>query len=432
LEQLIGRLLAAAEASLAKGDLEPARATAEEVRAVSPDDRRAAEILERVARLERAPGGERALMSVLFADLVDSTALAERVEPEVMRDVLAAYREAASRAVERFDGHVLQWLGDRVLAVFGYARVFEDDARRAVLAALDLVGSAARSDGPGRIGVETEVRAGVHTGLVVVAEVGGVTTPRERDSVVGAAPNLAARIQGEAAPGTVVISDVTQQLVDADFYLRSLGLHTLKGIARAVELFGVEGPRHPGARFDSDRYRRAPLVGRDRPRTRLAEAWDMVAASVGGPPTAGQAMLATGEPGIGKSRLVADIRGHALRSRGESLETGCLAYHANISLWPVARMMERILDGGGDKPADLLPRLIKHLKSHRMDVTEAAVAGAACRDKQAGRVSRPRARARRAPRSDSGATGRLARQAAGTATPAPHIRGSALGGPNDP
>ncbi len=372
LEQLIGRLLVAAETSLAEGDFEAARATAEEVRAVSPEERRAADILERVTRSQRAPEGERALMTVLFADLANSTALAGRVEPEVMRDLLAAYRGAASRSVERFGGHVLQWLGDGVLAVFGYRRVFEDDARRAVSAALDLV-AAITEAGPDmriRFGVELEVRAGVHTGLVVVAEVGDQTARGERDSIVGAAPNLAARIQGETAPGTVVISDVTQQLVDPDFHLRSLGLRQLKGVVRPVELFAVQGPRHPGARLDADRFRRTRLVGRDQPRALLAGAWEQVSATADSTAGGGQAVLIAGEAGIGKSRVAADIRQRVARSGGATLEAGCLAYHTNIPLWPVARMMERVLDSG--VPADLLASLVGHLQVLEIDVAEVA------------------------------------------------------------
>ena len=265
LEQLIARLLAGAEAAFLAGDIESARASAEEIHAVSPQDRGAIDLLERVTRSQRPPEGERMLMTVMFSDLVESTELAERVDPEVVRDILMAYRGAATTAVERFGGLVLQWLGDGVLAVFGYRQVFEDDARRAVSAALDLVESWAgvRSEVHERFGVEPELRVGVHTGVVVVAEV-GEPTGGERNSIVGAAPNLAARIQGEAAPGTVVISDVTQFLVDADFHLRSLGLRSLKGVARSGRGLrrGWAAPHRGPARL---RPIPPPRAGRPRP-----------------------------------------------------------------------------------------------------------------------------------------------------------------------
>ncbi len=372
LERLIGRLLAAAEASLAAGDHEPARAIVEEVRAVSPDDHRAVDLLARIVRGQPAPGGERALMTMLFADLANSTALAERVEPEVMRDILAAYRDTAGRSVEMFGGQVLQWLGDGVLAVFGHHRVFEDDARRGVSAALALVETwtGARSEMGSRFGVEPQVRAGVHTGVVVVAGVGDEITRGERDSIVGAAPNLAARIQGEATPDSVVISDVTHQLVDADFHARSLGLRDLKGVSRPVELFMVEGPRHPGARLDADRYRRTRLVGRDQPCARVVEAWDRVRTAADGESGSGLVVLIGGEAGIGKSRLAAEIRDRVTHSGGDTFEAGCLAYYVNIPLWPVARMMERVVGRGSSEPAELLADLVDHLQGLGLDVAE--------------------------------------------------------------
>ncbi len=369
LERLIARLLAGAEAAFLAGDIESARASAEEVRAVSPEDRGAIDLLERVSRSQRPPEGERVLMTVLFSDLVDSTALAERVDPEVVRDILMAYRGTATTAVERFGGLVLQWLGDGVLAVFGYQQVFEDDARRAVSAALDLVESWAgvRSNVQERFGVEPQLRVGVHTGVVVVAEV-GEPTGGERNSIVGAAPNLAARIQGEAAPGTVVITDVTQYLVDADFYLRSLGLRDLKGVPRQVEVFTVDGPRHTGARLDSERYRRRGLVGRDQPRACLVDAWEKVRLAAGSTSGAGSAAVITGEAGIGKSRLAADIREHVAKGGGQTFETGCLAYNVNISLWPIRRLMERVIAEDAPEHEDAIAHLIDHLRRIGMDI----------------------------------------------------------------
>ena len=308
-------------------------------------------------------------MTVMFSDLVDSTALAERVDPEVVRDILMAYHGAATTAVERFGGRVLQWLGDGVLAAFGYHQVFEDDARRAVSAGLDLVETWAsvRSEVQERFGVEPELRVGVHTGVVVVAEV-GEPTGGERSSIVGAAPNLAARIQSEAAPGTVVMSDVTQYLVDADFHLRSLGLRDLKGVARQVEVFAVDGPRHTGARLDSDRYRRRRLVGRDQPRARLVQAWEQVRSAAGSTSGAGSAALISGEAGIGKSRLAADVREHVAQGGGQTLETGCLAYNVNVSLWPIGRLMERVIAQDAADQDDGIARLIDHLQRIDMDI----------------------------------------------------------------
>ncbi|CAN5900165.1 AAA family ATPase [soil metagenome] len=369
LSGLLERLVTAAEASLAAGDLEPARATAEEVRAVDPDNRRAALILQRVAARQLAPTGERALMTLVFSDLVGSTMLSERVEPERLRDVFAFYRAAAKEAMERYSGYVMQYTGDGILAGFGYPDAHEDDGRRAVLAALDLVAamSEARADLDRRLGVAPEVRVGIHTGRVVVTDLSDDHSVRERDSIVGVAPNLAARIQQAAEPDMVVISDVTQQLVDADFYMHSLGVRELKGINRSVEVFAVDRPRYAGARFEAERYRKADLVGRDEPRGQLFMAWETMSAE-SDEPAAGSSFLVVGEAGIGKTRLVAELLDRVEATGGQVLGAGCLPYYANVSLWPIARMLERTLGVVGDD-TDRLGPLVTHLASLGLDLS---------------------------------------------------------------
>lgn len=366
LARLLGRLLTAAETSLAAGDIESARATAEEVRAVDPDNERAALILRRVAGRRLGPFGERALMTLLFSDLVGSTMLSEQVEPEQLRDLFSFYREASKDAVERYNGYVMQYSGDGILAGFGYPEPHEDDARRAVLAGLDLVVALgdARSELERRVGVAAEVRVGIHTGRVVVTDLSDDRAVPERDSIVGVVPNLAARIQQAAAPGMVVISDVTQQLVDADFYVHSLGEQVLKGISRPVEVYAVERPRYAGARFEAERYRKAGLVGRDEPRDRLFAAWDGTRQQTR---TAEEpAFLVVGEAGIGKSRLVAEVVDRVESSGGRVLGAGCLPFYTNVSLWPIARLLERTLDLVGDD-LDRVARLVEHLDSLALD-----------------------------------------------------------------
>lgn len=366
LSGLLERLLNAAEASLAVGELESARAMAEEVRTVDPDNQRAGLVLQRVASRQLAPLGERALVTLLFADLVGSTLLSEQVEPERLRDVFSFYRAAAREAVERYSGYVMQYSGDGILAGFGYPEPHEDDGRRAVLAGLDLVAAMqdARPDLDRRLGVAAQVRVGIHTGRVVVTDLSSDPSVRERDSIVGVAPNLAARIQSVAEPDTVVISDVTQQLVDADFYLQSLGVRELKGIGRPVEVFAVERPRYAGARFEAERYRRAGLVGRDEPRDRLFGAWHALAAGEGDERVGGAFFLVAGEAGIGKTRLVAELLDR-VESSEEVLVASCLPYYSNVSLWPIARMLERMLAG---EDGDHLERLVGHLRHLGMDL----------------------------------------------------------------
>ncbi|HEU5242137.1 MAG TPA: adenylate/guanylate cyclase domain-containing protein, partial [Ornithinibacter sp.] len=365
LSRLLERLLTAAETSLEAGDLEPARATAEEVRAVDPGNRRAAVILERVATQSAGSLGQRALVTLLFSDIVGSTMLSERVEPEQLRDLFSSYRSLVQEAVTRYGGNVVQFSGDGVLAAFGHPDPHEDDARRAVLAGLDLVVamSDARPDLERRLGGAAEVRVGIHTGRVVISDFGTGFGVAERDSIVGVVPNLAARIQQAAEPGMVVISDVTQQLVDVDFYMHSLGEQQLKGISRPVEVFAVERPRYAAARFDVERYRKAGLVGREGPREELLSAWETTRSDEAG---AGSAFLVAGEAGIGKSRLVAEVVDRVEASAGRVLGAACLPYHTDVSLWPISQLLERVVISAGGEP-DPARALMAHLASLDLD-----------------------------------------------------------------
>lgn len=366
LSGLLERLLNAAEASLRAGELEGARSMAEEVRAVDPDNQRAARVLDNVASRQLAPLGERVLLTLLFSDLVGSTLLSEQVEPEQLRDVFSFYRAAARDAVERYSGYVMQYSGDGILAGFGYPQPHEDDARRAVLAGLDLVAAMedARQDLDLRLGVAPQVRVGIHTGRVVVTDLSTDSSVRERDSIVGVAPNLAARIQAAAGPDQVVISDVTQQLVDAEFYLNSLGVRDLKGIGRPVEVFQVDAPRDAGARFEAERYRFAGLIGREEPRDRLFGAWHSLTTDATA--TTPMAFLVAGEAGIGKTRLVAELVQRIERSESHVLAMSCLPYYSNVSLWPVERLLARVV--GGEEEGDRVGALVAHLTYLDMDL----------------------------------------------------------------
>jgi class 3 adenylate cyclase len=362
LDQLIIRLLVAAAAAVRAGNLDQAKATAEDVQLVDPANAQAASILAEVARRQRTPDEERALMTILFSDLVDSTVLAGQLEPEAMRDIFRLYREAAQQAVDRFGGFVLQYLGDGIVATFGYPVAHEDDARRAVHAGLALIdGVAAASEAAlERHSVEPTARVGIHTGPVVVSGLDAEDV-RERHSIVGVAPNLAARLQSEAEPGMVVVSDVTQELVRGHFDVRSLGLRQLKGIARDVEVFAVDGVRSVTGRLDATRLSRAGLHGRDQARDRLVGAWDEVGTGVG------RVAVISGEAGIGKSRLAAELRDHAAGDGHDTVAGGCQPYYANVALWPISTLIERAL-GLDDESEDLrLDRLVDHLAEIGVD-----------------------------------------------------------------
>jgi class 3 adenylate cyclase len=182
---------------------------------------------------------ERRQLTVLFCDLVDSTVLASQLDPEDLREVVRAYQEACAKVIARFEGHIAQYLGDGLLVYFGYPLAHEDDAQRAVRTGLGIVEALGQLNtrlGQER-GVQLAIRLGVHTGLVVVGEVGGGT--RQEQLALGETPNLAARLQGLAAPNTLVISAATLQLLGGFFACQSLGTPPLKGLAQPTEVYQV-------------------------------------------------------------------------------------------------------------------------------------------------------------------------------------------------
>ena len=272
-----------------------------------------------------AVDGERRQITVLFADLVGSTALSSRLDPEVLRSMLRAYQQVCSDAVTRYGGNIRQFLGDGVLAYFGHPTAHENDAERAVLAGLALIADLGRLAGGA---TALQARVGVHTGVVVVGAMG--VGDGHINLAVGQAPNVAARVQGEAAPDTVCISAATHALVGGRFAVRALGLRLLKGVSEPTEVFVVVG-----ATDAVSAPQRAPagaataLVGRDAELDRLLECWNLAQRGHG------QAVYLSGEGGIGKSRLLV-----ALRERATSPDLGwrgfaCSPFAQNSALQPV-------------------------------------------------------------------------------------------------
>jgi tetratricopeptide (TPR) repeat protein len=241
------------------------------------------------------------------------------------------------------EGNVLQFQGDGVFACFGHPRAHGDDARRAVLAGLDIV-ERMRKVGPDirrRLGVEAPVRVGIHSGTVVVGRMlgeGGLP------DVVGAATNMAARIQAVAEPDTVVISDATRPMVEHSFELSSLGKQSLKGIDRQVEVFHVERTRSAGARLHAVKLHSATLVGRESIQGRLRSLWNETRqGSKRGDASDRHVAVLRGPPGIGKSRVAADLCDQVIAEGGVALRTGCSPFHTNVALWSMARFLERRL-----------------------------------------------------------------------------------------
>jgi class 3 adenylate cyclase len=350
---LVNRLLDAADAAAASGSWDRVIEIAEDILVVDPDNERAAGMLGR-ARRKQAPFQEqRALVSLLFSDIVRSTDLADAAEPEVVRDLFRVYRQAATEAIEGLGGDVFQYQGDAVVASFGFPNAYEDDAKRAVLAGLGLVERMAVA-GPElrrRYGIDAPVRVGVHTGTVVVSS--HTSGPIEGSDIVGVATNVAARLQAEAEPDTVVISDATKDLVEADFDVVEIGTRSLKGISRPMPVFRVLRARDAGRLLDGERMQSGSVVGRDGPRRQLRRVWESVldTARQGRPPDRNFALL-RGPAGIGKSRLAADLCDQVRAAGGAILPAACSPYHTNVALWPIGRMIEYLLGLYPEQPQE--------------------------------------------------------------------------------
>ena len=278
------------------------------------------------------PQAERRQLTVMFCDLLGSSALAERLDPEELRDLMQAYQRACGEVVARYEGHVAQYLGDGLMVYFGWPTAHEDDAARGIRAGLEAVEAVSKltSSTPLR------ARVGIHTGLVVVGETGqgDASIPK---AAVGETPNVAARLQGLAAPDSVVVSERTRALAAGLFDYVGLGAHSLKGISEPVHLFRVVGPRAIESRFEASRSEGAltPLVGREEEMALLLRRWRQ---AEGGK---GQVVLLGGEPGIGKSRLIRVLREQIADQSYTALRYQCSPYHVNSALHPIIEQFER-------------------------------------------------------------------------------------------
>ncbi|MCZ6524861.1 MAG: AAA family ATPase, partial [Alphaproteobacteria bacterium] len=303
---------------------------------------------------------ERRQLTVMFVDLVGSTALSERLDPEDLREVLRAYQETCAESVGRFGGHIAKYIGDGLLVYFGYPQAHEDDARRAVNAGLGVVtGIAALNRRLGEDqGVELAVRVGIHTGLVVAGEM-GVGESREAGAIVGETPNLAARLERLAAPDTVVISAATRRLVEGLFECDDLGPQRLKGISEAVATFRVRGVSDAPSRFEAATQRGlTELVGRGSEVDLLLDRWAHA--------TEGEAqvVLLSGEAGIGKSRILRAVHERLAGEPHDEVIYHCSPYHQNSALYPAIEQLERALRFATSDRAQ-----------HKLDKLEAALSG---------------------------------------------------------
>ena len=274
---------------------------------------------------------ERRQVTVMFSDLVGSTALSARMDPEDLREVISAYQRCVAETVARFDGFVAKYMGDGVLVYFGYPQAHEDDAERAVRAGLELVAAV----GALRTHAPLQTRVGIATGLVVVGDLIGSGASQEQ-AIVGGTPNLAARLQSIAEPNSVVIADSTRKLVGNLFELQDLGAQDLKGISGPARAWAALRPSSVESRFEALHASGVTeLVGREEELDLLLRSWSKAKTGEG------QVVLLSGEPGIGKSRLTAALLERIASEPHTRLRYFCSPQRTDSALFPIISQMER-------------------------------------------------------------------------------------------
>ena len=287
------------------------------------------------ARAERMSVPERRQLTVLFVDLVGSTKLASALDPEDLRDVISGYHQACLTAMRANGGHVAYHQGDGLMVYFGYPVAHEDDGERAIRASFELNAAIKKLDTPSP--VPLQIRIGIATGIVIVGDLVGDGTLNQ-EMVVGETPNLAARLQGLAEPGEVVVADTTRRLAGAGFEYRFLGAHELKGFSEPQKVFRVIGVSRVESRFEAHAGGRLqPLVGRDEELSTLSRVWRE---ATGG---AGRVALLRGQPGIGKSRLLREVIEALDPSEYLMLRFDCARHLANRALHPFTREIVRTI-----------------------------------------------------------------------------------------
>jgi class 3 adenylate cyclase/tetratricopeptide (TPR) repeat protein len=318
---------------------------------------------------ERAgSAAERRILTVMFCDMVGSTALSTQLDPEDFRDLIRSFRQIARGAVQRFGGMIAQYLGDGVLAYFGYPEANENDAERTIRAALEIVEAAKQWNATSKL----EVRIGIATGLVVVGEQCETVNPGEK-SAVGNTPPLAARLQIFAEPNEIVIAESTQRLAGRFFNVDELPPLTVKGFSAPIKAFKVLSCSPIESRFEAFRPDEpTPFIGREKEMALLSGVWERVENKNG------QAVLLTGESGIGKSRLLDQLQETLGGSPHMELRYFCSPLHTQSPFFPIWSQIERdagILPGE-DRSAKLqkIERLLKRTSSNlQRDLNIAAV-----------------------------------------------------------
>jgi class 3 adenylate cyclase/predicted ATPase len=314
----------------------------------------------------RAPEAQRRQLTVMFCDLVGSTELSAQLDPEDLREVVRSYQKTAADVIQNFDGYIAQYLGDGLLVYFGYPQAHEDDAHRAVRAALGIVEAMGTLNTrlESEYGIQLAVRLGIHTGPVVVGEMGW--GGRHEQLALGETPNIAARLEDLAEPDTVVISVITKRLVEGAFVLKDLGSHRLKGVPKPIAAAQVLNPIV--TQSDEEEVGTGvvtTLVGRDEEIGLLLRRWEQSKEGFG------QVVLINGEAGIGKSALADVLREQALREGYTRATYRCSPYHTNSALYPVITHLQRLWRWErDDTPAKKLDKMEETLRKTSLPLKE--------------------------------------------------------------
>ncbi len=311
----------------------------------------------------RATEAERRQLTVMFCDIVGSTSLSEELDPEDFRDVICSYQESCAEVIDQYNGYIAQYLGDGLLVYFGYPLAHEDDAHRAVSTGLGILTEIQHLNE--RLQQPVQVRIGIHTGLVVIGEMGG-GKKRDPMAIVGETPNIAARLQALAESNTVVISPATYRLVEGLFDCRNVGVHLLKGISTPIDVYQVLNESDLHSRFELAVSKGlTPLIGREQEVELLLERWERVKEGEG------QVVLLSGEAGIGKSRLVQMLKEYVARETHTRIENRCSSYTENSAFYPIIDNLQRVFDlRKEDSPKEKVDKLEKTLEQYGFSLQE--------------------------------------------------------------
>jgi class 3 adenylate cyclase/tetratricopeptide (TPR) repeat protein len=309
---------------------------------------------------------ERRQITVLFCDLVGSTQLSEKLDPEDLQVLIDAFRDVCTTAIKRYQGHVARYFGDGVMAFFGWPRAHEDDAVRAVHAALEILAAVPKIPGP----VTLASRAGISSGPVVVGEIAGSGSATTSDwmDAVGETPNIAARLQTLATPNTLVISDSTKRLLSAAFESQDLGLQELKGVTKPLQVYRVLAATHGGSRFEAAHGASlTPFVGRSSELNLLLDRWQKAKEGDG------QVILLSGIPGVGKSRLIHELKFSTQHEPCHILQHQCSPYHSQSAFFPVIEHIEQAANlTARDSDAAKIVKIKEYLPNSSEDSVQTA------------------------------------------------------------